>query len=148
MKRSDPETLACAPYPINPDGFNPNADIPYGCKVEHVANGMGDFLDFLGFVNVQLRSKQIQRLESFLMPANFSSMVGEFMSASIPKHCKGLVKNRYHNGQPDLIPGGRFPGDACQHGQEGIEIKASRHTSGWQGHNPEDIWLMVFVFDR
>ena len=30
---------------------------------------------------------------------------------------------------------------------DGIEIKASRHGSGWQGHNAEDAWLMVFVFD-
>src|SRR5205085_8016109 len=37
--------------------------------------------------------------------------------------------------------------DAVQHANEGIEIKASRYTKGWQGHNPEDTWLMVFVFD-
>ena len=34
-----------------------------------------------------------------------------------------------------------------QHGHEGIEIKASRYSRGWQGHNAEDGWLMVFVFD-
>lgn len=108
---------------------------------------MTDFLDFLGFVNLQLRSKQIQRLESFLMPANFSSMVGEFMTASIPKYCPAIVKNRYHNGHPDLVPKGVYPGDSVLHAPEGIEIKASRYKSGWQGHNPENIWLMVFVFD-
>jgi len=56
-----------------------------------------------------------------------------------------LQKFSYHNGHPDLIPKGKFEKDACQHGSEGIEIKASRHSSGWQGHNAEDIWLMVFV---
>jgi len=40
-----------------------------------------------------------------------------------------------------------FKDDAAQHVSEGIEIKASRRVSGWQGHNPEDVWLMVFVFD-
>ena len=30
---------------------------------------------------------------------------------------------------------------------EGIEIKGSRYMRGWQGHNPEDTWLMAFVFD-
>jgi hypothetical protein len=108
---------------------------------------MGDFLDFLGFLNQQLNSRELARLESFLMPANFSSMVGEFMSATIPKYCKTLAKNTYHNGHPDLLPAGKYPGNACQHGPEGIEIKASRHASGWQGHNAEDVWLMVFVFD-
>jgi hypothetical protein len=81
------------------------------------------------------------------MPANFSSMVGEFMNAAIPKYCSKLVKNTYHNGHPDLIPAGMFPNNAVQHHSVGIEVKASRHKSGWQGHNAEECWLMVFVFD-
>jgi len=28
-----------------------------------------------------------------------------------------------------------------------FEIKGSRYLKAWQGHNPEDTWLMVFVFD-
>lgn len=80
------------------------------------------------------------------MPANFSSIVGEFMSMSIPQYSSGLVKNQYHNGHPDLIPAGLFPNNAVQHSEEGIEIKASRYLMGWQGHNPENAWLMVFVF--
>ena len=112
-----------------------------------IRKAMDDFIDFLGFINVQLRTKRILRLESFLMPANFSSMVGEFMAAAIPKYCKTVIKNRYHNGHPDLVPKGHYGEDSVLHGTEGIELKASRHASGWQGHNPEDVWLMVFVFD-
>jgi hypothetical protein len=81
------------------------------------------------------------------MPANFSSIVGEFMGATIPKYCRTIVRNKYHNGHPDMLPAGKYPGDSMQHAGEGIEIKASRHGSGWQGHNPEDVWLMVFVFE-
>ncbi len=141
------EVSACTPEPIKLDGFNKQAKIPFGVKTEHIRQAMQDFADFLGFVNFQLNTKKIDRLESFLMPANFSSMVGEFMGAAIPKYCKSVVRNQYHNGHPDMLPKGRFPGDSILHGPEGIEIKASRHTSGWQGHNPEDVWLMVFVFD-
>ncbi len=108
---------------------------------------MRGFIDFLGFINQQLHTKQIPRLESFLMPANFSSIVGEFMNMSIPKYCPDLVKNQYHNGHPDLIPHGLFPDDAVQHAHDGIEIKGSRRAGGWQGHNPESVWLMVFHFD-
>lgn len=108
---------------------------------------MQEFLDFLGFINQQLNTKSLPRLEAFLMTANFSSLVGEFMNMSIPKYCKTIVKNKYHNGHPDLIPAGVFPGDSILHGNEGIEIKGSRHHSGWQGHNAENVWLMVFVFD-
>lgn len=81
------------------------------------------------------------------MPASFSSLVGEFMNLTIPRYCSSLVKNKYHNGHPDLIPAGMYPNNAIQYAHEGIEIKGSRHNGGWQGHNPESIWLMVFQFD-
>lgn len=45
------------------------------------------------------------------------------------------------------IPVSHYPADSILHGSEGIEIKGSRHQSGWQGHNAEQCWLMVFVFD-
>src|SRR5260370_5211749 len=120
MKGSDAESLACTPHPLNPNGFNQKAEIPYGCTIKHIARAMSDFLDFLGFVNLQLHSKRIQRMESFLMPANFSSIVGEFMAAAIPKYCSGVVKNCYHNGNPDLIPTGLYENNSCQHGSEAI----------------------------
>src|SRR5580700_5242308 len=147
MKQREVETRAYTPAPLNPESFNSNASLPHGLRREHIGRAMKDFLDFLGFINQALRAKKIQRLESFLMPANFSSIVGEFMTAAIPKYCKSLVKNNYHNGHPDLVPAGKYEKDACLHGDHGIEIKASRHLSGWQGHNAEDVWLMVFVFE-
>jgi len=138
---------ACTPLPLDPAGFNPRAVIPFGCTVQTIQSAMQEFIDFLGFINGQMNTRQLPRLETILMPANFSSIVGEFMSSTIPKHCKGLVKNRYHNGHPDLIPANLFANDLCQHGDKGIEIKGSRYLRAWQGHNPEDTWLMVFVFD-
>jgi len=141
------EKAACSPIKPHPKGFNPSVILPCGCAIEHIQSAMLDYVDFLGFINEQLYTKRIPRLESFLMPANFSSMVGEFMHSSIPRYCNGLVKNLYHNGHPDLLPAGRFENDSAQHAQEGIEIKASRYLKNWQGHNPEDTWLMVFVFD-
>lgn len=135
------------PLPVKSHCFNSQAMLPYGLRIHHVQKSMEDFIDFLGFINKQLHTKDIPRLESFLMPANFSSIVGEFMNITIPKYCPTLVKNKYHNGHPDLIPKGTFLDNAVQHSTEGIEIKGSRHSSGWQGHNPESIWLMVFHFE-
>jgi hypothetical protein len=141
------ELEACTPQIISPDGFNVNAILPYGMTIRHIQAAMTSFIDFLGFINLQLNTKAIERLESMLMPANFSSIVGEFMGSSIPKFCPTLAKNQYHNGHPDILVKGRFENDSVQHADEGIEIKASRYLRGWQGHNPEDTWLMVFVFD-
>lgn len=141
------ELAACSPKPLNPKGFNADAEIPFGVRTNHIRRAMQDFLDFLEFINTQLNTRQMERIESFLMPAGFSSMVGEFMAAALPKYCKTVVRNKYHNGHPDILPAGNFPGDAVLHAAEGIEVKGSRHLSGWQGHNAEPMWLMVFVFD-
>lgn len=141
------ETAACLPVPVSREKFNDQARIPYGCSVDHIHQAMKEFVDFLGFINQQLLTKDLYRLESMMMPANFSSLVGEFISAAVPKYCQGLVRNQYHNGHPDLIPAGAYAGNSVQYCDQGIEIKGSRYMNGWQGHNPEDVWLMVFVFD-
>jgi hypothetical protein len=141
------EIAACTPHPLDRRNLNGRAKIPHGLTSRHVFAAMQEYIDFLGFINGQLATRDISRFETMLMPANFSSMVGEFMSASIPKHCPTIAKNNFHNGHPDLVPKGVFAGDSILHGNQGIEIKASRYLKGWQGHNPEDVWLMVFVFD-
>ncbi len=141
------ELVACSATHVKAENFNENCKLPHGLTHEHVRSAMGDFVDFLGFINTQLNSRSMPRFEKFLMPANFSSMVGEFMNMSIPKYCHTIVKNKYHNGHPDLIPAGRFPNDQIQYSDVGLEIKGSRHLRGWQGHNPEAVWLMVFCFD-
>lgn len=141
------ESAACMPVAVSVGQFNSEAAIPFGLTVQHIQKAMGEFVEFLGFINAQLHTKKIERLESFLMPANFSSIVGEFMAAAMPKHCKSIARNTYHNGHPDLVPSGHYAGNSAQHGAVGIEVKGSRHVSGWQGHNAEDVWLMVFVFD-
>jgi hypothetical protein len=143
----DLEIAACTPLPITLGAFNPQYEIPYGCTVEHIQQAMEEFLDFLGYINKQLNERQLDRLETMLMPANFSSLVGEFMHAAIARNCPTLTRNQYHNGHPDLLPINTYEDDSVLHGAAGIEVKASRYSSGWQGHNAEDVWLLVFVFD-
>lgn len=130
MEKEELERAALTPETVAPERFNPEAELPYGCTIEHVRLAMQDFVEFLGFINGQLHTRQMERLEAMLMSANFSSVVGEFMNSGIPKHCPTLVKNRYHNGHSDLLPAGHFPGDAVRHASEGIEVKASRSTRG------------------
>lgn len=147
MNYQELERQACQPERVRMEHFNPYAQLSFGLTTEHLCSAMNEFVDFIGFIDQQLATRQIPRLESFLMQANFSSIVGEFMNTAIPKYCGGLVKNNYHNGHPDLIPANTYPGNSIQHCTTGIEIKGSRHLRGWQGHNAEDAWLMVFCFD-
>jgi hypothetical protein len=59
----------------------------------------------------------------------------------------GVVKNRFPNGHPDIIPANYYTDNRAQHGDQGIEVKASRNLSSWQGHNAENSFLMMFCFD-
>ena len=147
MVNNDLERRACNPVAVQRGLFNENAVLPHGLEIGNLRDAMSDFVNFLGLVNNQLHGEGLGRIESFNMPANFSSMVGEFLITRIAMHCPGLVKNTYHNGHPDLVPVGVYRDDSVLHGSEGIEVKASRYQSGWQGHNAEETWLMVFVFD-
>jgi hypothetical protein len=141
------EVAACTPATVRREKLNPNATIPYGCTPDHIYQAVVDFTQFLAVVNQALHSKRHERLEATLMPANFSGVVSDFLVSAVPKYCKGLAKNGYHNGHPDLLPAGRYPDDCVQYADEGIEVKASRRGSGWQGHNAEKNWLLVFCFD-
>lgn len=148
MPTGQTDVTSCVPEQPSFENFNAGARIPFGVSVEHIFHAMADFTDFLRTVDSELVRKDMARLEEMLMPANFSSMVGEFIASNLPKHCPAIAKNTYHNGHPDLLPAGKYPANAAQHvGSDGIEVKASRYKKGWQGHNPEDVWLMVFVFE-
>jgi hypothetical protein len=134
------------PEPIEGNGFNSKAIIPFGVTTAHIRAAMQDFIDFATAVDTELHAKGMASLENTMMQANFSSLVGEMMVARIPKHCPTVVKNLYHNGHPDILPAGKYRNNKAQHASRGIEIKASRYLHGWQGHNAEDVWLLVFVF--
>jgi len=58
-----------------------------------------------------------------------------------------LVLNQKHNGYPDLLVDGRYPGNAVQHGEGGLEVKGSRALLGWQTHGPRAGWFCVIQFE-
>jgi hypothetical protein len=39
------EIIACQPQPVNSNGFNSNAELPYGCQVEHIHQAMNEFIN-------------------------------------------------------------------------------------------------------
>ncbi len=102
-------------------------------------------------VNGKLHELGYDRLEELLDPAGYSGLLSRSMVDRFDRFSRALVQNRYHNGYPDLLPRGAYPGDAVQHGQQGgLEVKASRYQSGWQSHGPRAGWFCVvqFALDR
>ena len=97
-------------------------------------------------LNSLLHERQYERLEELLDPAGFSGLISRTVANRLARASRGLVVNQYHNGYPDLLVKGQYPGDAVQHGEGGLEIKASRYPKGWQSHGPRAGWFGVVQF--
>lgn len=83
-----------------------------------------------------------------LRPAIMSGLLSDMLTASLAKHSRTLVQNRYFNGHPDLIVQGIYPNDAVRAGTEGVEIKTTRKAgAAVDTHGARDQWMCVFVYD-
>ncbi len=110
--------------PIRDEFFNPLAFLPYELPVSAVKATLEETHRFVYLLNKMLSRQTGIRIEDTLMPATFSGMLSEFIVRQLDRHCTTLTRNLYHNGHPDLIPAGFYPGNAVQYGHEGVEIKA------------------------
>lgn len=128
--------------------FNRNAILPYELRVADFEIAMQDVYDFFFDVNLLLTGKGLQRLDDMLRPAIMSGLLSDMLTASIARHSRTLVQNRYFNGHPDLIVQGRYPNDKVQRGTDGVEIKTTRKSGGAvDTHGARDQWMCVFVYD-
>ncbi|MGB6175285.1 MAG: hypothetical protein WBF43_02850 [Methylocella sp.] len=87
---------------------------------------MQDIYDFFYDVNGLLLQRGLYRLDDMLRPAAMSGMISDMLTASMAKHSRSLVENRYFNGHPDLIVQGRYPNNSVASGSDGVEIKSTR----------------------
>lgn len=127
--------------------FNPDAYYPYNLRPEDFQLAMQDVYDFFHDVNKLLAERGLQRLDDLLRPAAMSGVISDMLTASLGKHSRGLTDNLYHNGHPDLIVQGIYPGNAIQSGSDGVEIKSTRNQSGCvDTHGARDQWMCVFVY--
>ena len=132
---------------VNPKGFNPNLKLPYQLRIKDFELAMQDVYDFFYDVNGLLLDKGLHRFDDMLRPAAMSGMVSDMMTASLAKHARSLVENKYFNGHPDLVVQGRYPKNAIQSGMDGIEIKSTRKKCGAvDTHGARDQWMCVFVY--
>ncbi len=124
---------------------NPNAILPYDLTTTEVIEGMRLTYDLLFEINNFLVSKHYPRLEDMILGNSMSGLVSEFVVRNIGVQSKMMVRNKKVGGHPDLIPKNRYPNDEVLRG-EGIEVKTSIQQGGWQGHNPEACWIMIFRY--
>lgn len=132
---------------VNPKGFKHNIKLPYQLRIKDFELAMQDVYDFFFDVNGLLLDKGLHRFDDMLRPAAMSGIISDMMTASMAKHARSLVENKYFNGHPDLVVQGRYPNNAIQSGTDGIEIKSTRKRGGAvDTHGARDQWMCVFVY--
>ena len=87
----------------DPTKFNKAAKLPFSLRLKDFELAMQDVYDFFYDVNVLLTGKGLQRLDDMLRPAIMSGLLSDMLTASLAKHSRTLVQNRFFNGHPDLV---------------------------------------------
>ena len=106
-----------------------------------------DIYDFFYDINKGLVRRGLLRLDDILRPAIMSGLLSDMLTASLSKHSRSLTINCYHNGHPDLIVKGVYPGNRVKAGERGVEIKTTRKSGGAvDTHGARNQWMCVFVY--
>jgi hypothetical protein len=148
MSTSTPGSSRISRSAVDRSKFNPSAALPFNLRVHDFELSMEDVYDFFHDVNSYLVGKGLQRLDDMLRPANMSGMLSDMLTGSMAKHSRGLTVNLYHNGHPDLIVDGVYPGNSVKAGTEGVEIKSTRRRGGAvDTHGAREQWFCTFVYE-
>ena len=132
---------------VDASRFNEAAILPYELRLDDYRLALQDIYDFFFDVNSNLVKKGLHRLDDMLRPAIMSGVLSDMLTASLAKHSRTLVENRYFNGHPDLIVNGKYPKNSEKAGEHGVEIKTTRKAGGAvDTHGARDQWMCVFVY--
>ncbi|TVR58058.1 MAG: hypothetical protein EA420_18005 [Candidatus Competibacteraceae bacterium] len=134
------------PTRLDPRYVNRRASLPYGLRVEEIEIAVAETYRLLYGLNDYLVGAGFLALEELLLGNSFSGIISEFLVKNIARASTTLEANLKVGGHPDLLPKGHYSTHLVLKGDEGIEVKSSVQAGGWQGHNPEDCWLMVFRY--
>lgn len=125
---------------------NQRVALPYGLTVREVEDAVAETYRLFHGLNDYLVEGGFRPLEELLLGNSLSGIVSEFLVKNIARASATLEVNLKVGGHPDLLPKGYYSSNLVLKGEEGLEVKASIQKGGWQGHNPEDCWLMVFRY--
>ena len=134
------------PTQLDPHYVNRRASLPYGLRVDEVEEAVAETYRLLHGLNDYLVGAGFLSLEDLLLGNSLSGIISEFLVKNIARASATLEANLKVGGHPDLLPKGHYTSNLVLKGDAGIEVKSSIQAGGWQGHNPEDCWLMVFRY--
>ncbi|PSQ52951.1 hypothetical protein BRD20_04400 [Halobacteriales archaeon SW_8_65_20] len=138
---------------FNDDWFNPNADLPYGVEPDEIRTAIEQFYAFYADLNQFLMREDHGRIETVLRANNaLSDFIGNVATEELAQASDSLIINQKQDGFPDILPidNETYADQAYEihHGGDGIETKCSKSSGGWQAHNNEEAWFIVFRYER
>lgn len=138
---------------FNEDWFNPDADLPYGVQPDEVKTAIQEFYDFYDDLNRFLMREDHGRIETVLRANNaLSDFIGNVATEELAQASDALIMNQKQDGFPDILPVDNAEYEEKEyevhHGVHGIETKCSKSNGGWQAHNNEEAWFVVFRYQR
>ena len=134
------------PVKLDPRYINQKIKLPYGLTVAEISKAVSETYRLFNGVNDFLTTSGFRPLEELLLGNSLSGILSEFLVKNIARSSHSLVANLKVGGHPDLLPIGFYASNLILEGKEGIEVKTSIQKGGWQSHNPEDCWLMIFRY--
>jgi hypothetical protein len=134
------------PTQLDSKYVNRKVSLPYGLTIDEVTTAVSETYRLFNGVNNFLITSGFRPLEELLLGNSLSGILSEFLVKNLGRSSHSLVANVKVGGHPDLLPKGYYASNLILKGEEGIEVKASIRRGGWQGHNPEESWLMVFRY--
>jgi len=136
-----------APKEFDRRYVNRQVVLPYGLRVSEIEEAVAETYRLFHGLNDYLVGAGFRPLEQLLLGNSLSGIISELLVKNIARACPTLEANLKVGGYPDLLPKGHYPSNLVLKGEEGLEVKASIQKGGWQGHNPEACWLMVFRYE-
>jgi len=128
--------------------FNNATVLPYQLRLADFQLAMQDVYDFFYDVNNGLIERGLERLDDMLRPAIMSGLLSDMLTASLARHSRTLVENKYFNGHPDLVLKGVYANNSAKSGSDGVEIKTTRKAGGAvDTHGARNQWMCVFVYE-
>ncbi|MGO9480725.1 MAG: hypothetical protein ACLP05_02935 [Candidatus Kryptoniota bacterium] len=134
------------PTQLDSKYINSDVVLPYDLTIDEVLKAVSETHRLFNGLNDYLTSSDFRPLEELLLGNSFSGILSELLVKNIARVSHALVANLKVGGHPDLLPKGHYSSNLVLKGDEGIEVKTSIQKGGWQGHNPEDSWLLIFRY--
>lgn len=129
--------------------LNPDAKLPYGATPDDFQEAIEETYQIYGDICEYLLGEDHGRIETIIRANNaLSDLIGNIATEALADASDALVHNEKDDGWPDLLPVDHYDDNEVLYGDEGIETKCSQSSGGWNAHNDEEGWFVIFRYER